>query len=116
MNNVKFQFFRGDTYERLITITNWDKNIDSIYFTVKHKDTDKEPVLQKTLGKGITKVDGNELTSTFLLTIDATDTDDMKTDYDYSFDVEIISSNIKKTIIKGTLTLTTDITKTINEV
>lgn len=116
MNNVKFEFYRGDTYQRTITIKGWENKIDSIYFTVKNKDTDKDPILQKTLGKGIIKVDGDNEASTFLLTIDATDTDNMKTNYEYKFDIEIISGKIKKTIIDGTLRLNTDITKTINEV
>ena len=47
--------------------------------------------------------------------INATDTDDLLTDYGYVFDIEIVSGSIKRTIVKGTITLTTDITQTINE-
>lgn len=116
MNDVKFEFYRGDTYERQITITGWNKKIDSMYFTLKQKDTDKNPILQKKIGDGIVKLESDEEKETYLLTINATDTDDFKSDTDYVFDIEIISSNIKKTIVKGTLTLMSDITKTINEV
>lgn len=116
MNNVKFEFYRGDTYSRTITINNWDKEIESMYFTLKEKETDKDFILQKKIGNGITKIDEDETKKIYLLTIDATDTDNFKCDTDYIFDVEIISGNIKKTIIKGILTLISDITKTINEV
>lgn len=116
MDNAKFEFYRGDTYERQITITGWNKEIDSMYFTLKKKETDKEPILQKKLGDGIIKIDSEEDKQKYVLTINATDTDNFKSDTDYVFDIEIISGNIKKTIVKGTLTLKSDITKTINEV
>lgn len=114
MNNLEWTWFRGDTYEKMINISGWDKEITQMYFTMKKEEKDKDIVLQKKLGNGITKVTDDEIES-YLLVINATDTDDLLTDYGYVFDIEIVSGSIKRTIVKGTITLTTDITQTINE-
>ena len=114
MNNIEWTWFRGDTCEKMINISGWDKEITQMYFTMKKEEKDKDIVLQKKLGNGITKVTNDEIES-YLLVINATDTDDLLTDYDYVFDIEIVSGSIKRTIVKGTITLTTDITQTINE-
>ena len=115
MNNLEWTWFRGDTCEKMINISGWDKEITQMYFTMKKEEKDKDIVLQKKLGSGITKVTDDEIES-YLLVINATDTDDLLTDYGYVFDIEIVSGSIKRTIVKGTITLTTDITQTINEV
>lgn len=114
MNNIEWAWFRGDTCEKMINISGWDKEITQMYFTMKKEEKDKDTVLQKKLGNGITKVTNDEIES-YLLVINATDTDDLLTDYGYVFDIEIVSGSIKRTIVKGTITLTTDITQTINE-
>ena len=114
MNNLEWTWFRGDTCEKMINISGWNKEIDQMYFTIKKEEKDKDIVLQKTLGNGITKVTDTEIES-YLLVIDATDTDDLTPDYGYVFDIEIVSGTAKRTIVKGTITLTTDITQTINE-
>lgn len=114
MNNIEWTWFRGDTCEKMINISGWDKEITQMYFTMKKEEKDKDIVLQKKLGNGITKVTDDEIES-YLLVINATDTDDLLTDYGYVFDIEIVSGSIKRTIVKGTITLTTDITQTINE-
>ena len=41
MDNVKFGFYRGDTYSRDFTIEGYENNIDDIHFTVKEVETDK---------------------------------------------------------------------------
>ena len=115
MNNIEWTWFRGDTCEKMINISGWNKEITQMYFTMKKEDKDKDIVLQKKLGNGIVKI-SNEETESYLLTIDATDTDELLTDYGYVFDIEIVSNSVKRTIVKGTITLTTDITQTINEV
>lgn len=114
MNNIEWEFFRGDTFEKLINISGWDKEITQMYFTMKKEENDKDIVLQKKLGDGIVKTSNEEVES-YLLTINATDTDELLTDYGYVFDIEIVSGTIKRTIVKGNVTLTSDITQTINE-
>lgn len=120
LTDVLFEFFRGDTYSRDFTLTGWSLSIDKVYFTVKEKVTDKNAILQKTLGNGITLMDETEEGKTFNLSICCTDTDEMKTDFEYVFDIEIHSiledgTVIKKTIITGILNLLPSSTRTCNE-
>lgn len=122
MVGVVFEFYRGDTYSRDFTIVGYTSPIDKVYFTVKENVEDKKPVLQKTLGNGIALVDEDEETNsrTYNLTICCVDTDNLKADYDYTFDIEIHSPGtadmpIKKTIITGTLKVKASATKTCNE-
>ena len=120
LTDVLFEFFRGDTYSRDFTLTGWSLSIDKVYFTAKEKLTDKNAVLQKTLNNGITLVEETEEGKTFNLSICCTDTDEMKTDFEYVFDIEIHSiledgTVIKRTIITGTLNLLPSSTRTCNE-
>jgi hypothetical protein len=120
ITDVLFEFYRGDTYTRDFTLTGWGLPISKVYFTVKEKVEDKNAVLQKKLGEGITLVEETEEGKTFNLTICCTDTDDLKAEYDYIFDIEIqsIGENgdvIKKTIITGTMNLIASSTRTCNE-
>lgn len=115
-----FEFYRGDTYSRSFSVSGWGHSIDKIFFTVKENEANKRFCLQKTLDNGITLMDTKEDgTKTYNLFICCTDTDKLKTDVDYSFDVEIHSivanDTIKKTIITGTLRLKASPTKTCNE-
>jgi len=115
---AKFNFVRGNTYTRDIEIKNYSK-INNIYFTVKEKEQDKNEILKKRLYDGISLVDETENSKTYNLLIDSSDTDNLKTDYDYYFDIKVITNTtskpIKLTIIKGTMTLVTDITRVFNE-
>ena len=83
--------------------------------------------LQKTLDNGITLVDiqyhgdGNIVSRTYNLLIEADDTEELKPDFDYSFDVEIVSpgvdnNDIKKTIITGIFRVNNTTTRNYNEV
>lgn len=120
ITDVLFEFFRGDTYSRDFVLTGWSLSVDKVYFTVKEKVTDKNAVLQKTLNNGITLMEETEDSKTFNLNICCTDTDEMKTDFEYAFDIEIHSTQengdvIKRTIITGTLNLLPSSTRTCNE-
>ncbi len=119
------EFYIGDTYSRDITILKYTKPITDMFFTVKINDNYKSFVLQKTLNNGITIVDegtneDGDYYRTYNLNIDATDTDNLKPDTDYTYDFEIISpgtsfASIKQTIITGIFRITNDTTKTFNE-
>ena len=119
--NILFEFYRGDTYQRDFTITGWSFPISKVFFTVKEDIEKKNFVLQKTLDNGITFVDETEDgTKTFNLKICCVDTDHMKVDTDYTFDIEIHSEGVngevlKKTIITGIVRLKGSATRTCNE-
>lgn len=120
MTDVLFEFYRGDTYSRDFTIAGWGLSVDKAYFTVKEKVTDKNAVLQKTLGNGITLMDETEEGKFFNLSICCSDTENLKTDFEYVFDIEIHSIKedgevIKKTIMTGTMNLLPSSTRPCNE-
>lgn len=109
MNNATMNFVKGDTYTRDFTISGYDNEIDEILFTVKNDENDKRYVLQKSFEDGITIVSDDDGVKTYNITIQANDTDNMKVDYDYYFAIKLftdeVGSDIEKTAIKGTLTL-----------
>ena len=118
MSNIvktNFNFIKGDTFTQGFTISNFDLDIDMIYFTVKEKSSDKNYVLQKRLGEGIKQDSDNKYR--YVLNIAADDTNNMKTNYNYVFDIEIIIEELKYTIVGGNLRLDDwDITSKANEV
>ena len=120
IEDAKFVFRKGDTYSRDFTITDYEFDIDKVFFTIKNNSSDKRPVLQKRLNDGITLVSDEDGVKTYNILINATDTDNMKVDYDYFFDIELLTtiaggSDIKQTPILGTLTLKEIATDTANE-
>lgn len=120
ITNAKFEFFIENTYSRDFTVSGWSLPIDGVFFTVKENEKNKRAVLQKTLKNGITLVSDEDGVKTYNLLIDNTDTERMKTDFDYFCDVEIQSIGtdgkvIPKTIIVGTLKLKPASTRKYNE-
>ena len=120
MENEVFEFVKGRTYDRDFTIVGYDKEIDKMLFTVCENEADKNYVLRKSLDNGITLTDTGETEHgesymDFNLLIKATDTDKMKTDKDYSFDITLYSGEDKIEVMSGILTLKGASTKTCNE-
>ena len=120
MTDVLFEFYRGDTYTRDFILKGWSFPVSNVYFTVKENVENKKACLQKTLNNGIVVADETEEGMVFNLRINSTDTDKLKADYDYVFDIEVHSDMgeeiIKKTLVTGTLRLFASATKTYNEV
>lgn len=115
MEKINFNYIKGDTYARGFRIEGLDVPIKQVYFTVKERSSDKNYVLQKTLDNGITQ--DEEIPNRYVLLIAADDTNDFKTNYDYVFDIQIVSDLFKKTIIGGNFRLEDwDITSKVNEV
>jgi len=125
MNNVIFEFHIGDTYTRDLTIDGYSADISNVFFSVKNNNADKRVILQKKLDDGITLIDvvydGDTIVSrTYNILINATDTERMKTDFEYPFDIQINTPGvgtdvIKKTIISGIFRLTDATTRVYNE-
>lgn len=115
MEKINFNYVKGDTYSRGFTIEGFEHSIKQVYFTVKEKSTDKNYVIQKRLTNGI-ELDP-DTPNRYVLTIEADDTNNMKTNFNYVFDIEIVTDSIKRTIIGGYLKLDDwDITSKVNEV
>ena len=120
IKDAKFEFFRGDTYTRDFSVSGWSLDVSKVYFTVKEKEENKIPVLQKTLNNGITLVAEENGKRTYNLLICCNDTEKMKANKDYYFDIEIHSPGangdvIKQTIITGILRLEASSTRACNE-
>jgi len=120
MIETEFNFVRGTTYSRNFNLTDYDANIDEMYFTVKESEKDRLPVIKKTLGNGITQLETEEEnTKSYNLLINSDDTENLQVDKPYYFDVKIVTygenTTIKKVIIKGTITLSANITWKYNE-
>lgn len=123
MDNVRFEFYIGDTYERNFVIKKYTSDIDEVFFSVKKDDLDKKTILQKTLDNGITIMDDVTDTDgrrrTYQLMINATDTEGLTPDVEYPFDIEIVTNKdddqLKRTIIKGIVVLRSATTRLWNE-
>lgn len=123
MNDVRFEFYIGDTYERNFIIKKYTSNIDEVYFSVKKSDLDKKVILQKKLEDGITIVEDIEENGirkrTYQLLINSNDTEELTPEIEYPFDIEIVTNeentSLKQTIIKGVVILTTATTRIWNE-
>lgn len=116
----KFEFYKGRTYTRDFTITDFTDPIDEMYFTSCENPKNRNYCLRKKLGNGITIVDEGVTEEgtpfkTFNLLIEATDTDHMKTNFEYGFDMVIISGTKKIHVMTGTILLNDVYTKTCNE-
>lgn len=120
MTDILFEFYRGDTYTRDFIVKGWSLPISNVYFTVKERVDNKKACLQKTLNNGITLVETTEEGHAFNLNICCTDTDCLKVDTDYVFDIELHAQvgeeTVKKTIATGILRLKASATRSCNEV
>ena len=119
MIETEFNFVRGTTYSRNFNISGYEEDINDIYFTVKESENDRLPVMTKKLGNGISLLSSEEDIKSYNLLIESDNTEKLKTNKPYYFDIKVISivnqKPIKKVIIRGTMTLITNITRAFNE-
>ena len=114
------EFYRGRTYSRDFTINDFTDQVDDIKFTACENPANKHYCLRKSLGKGIevvdtgTNEDGTTYT-TYNLTIEATDTDHLKANFEYGYDIVLYSGNDKHQLIEGKINLLSTFTKSCNE-
>lgn len=109
------EFTRGDThfvkFKRINSSGN-DIEIEpkAMYFTVKHNEYDEEFIFQKTIDNF--HKDENNF---WHFVIKAEDTENLEYG-DYFYDLEVITDDYTKTIAKGEITLTKEVTFKGNEV
>lgn len=109
---------RGDTVEIRFKRTTADGQVitekpDKMYFTVKESYYIKDLLFQKKLEDDSITYD--EQTNYYMLTINPEDTNDLSYK-EYVYDIEIIDGDKVKTIAKGTLKITEEVTFAENEV
>lgn len=108
---------RGDTYEFKFQRKNQNKKVitekpDKMFFTVKENYYLKDFLFQKRLEDNSITYD--EETNYYMLTINPEDTNDLSYK-DYVYDIEIIDGDKVKTIAKGKLKITEEVTFAENE-
>ena len=106
MEKLNLKIYKGQTYQRNFIISDFDYDINQIYFTVKEQPDNKYVALQKKLNDGIQLMDIDEKTGAkiYLLSIEPDDTENLKTTYNYGYDITIRAGNnnfIKEPIIMG---------------
>lgn len=109
---------RGDTFEFRFQRQTTDKQIittkpDKMFFTVKNNTYLQKALIQKKLEDNTITFD--EKTNYYHVTINPEDTNDLSYG-DYSYDIEIIDKGKVKTIAKGILRITDEVTFASNEV
>ena len=112
---IDYEFTRGDTYQLKkfrVTDKNGEvldlTNLEQLYFTVKRNANSSTVIFQKTIGNGIELGDDGY----YHITINSEDTNNLKYG-DYQYDIELKSNQltpIVKTLIKGTISLTDEVT------
>lgn len=109
---------RGDTFEFRFQRKNQNQEVitekpDKMYFTVKENDRTEDYLFQKRLDNNTISYD--EVSYYYNITIEPEDTDSLSYGT-YYYDIEIITNNKVKTIAKGQLSVTSEITFKSNEV
>lgn len=101
-DNFKIELTKFNTYALAVKFKNIKEDLTKAYFTVK-ENPDDEPILQKALGSGITKIDDKEYKSekTYKLQLESIDTQNFDIDVQYLYDLQVTIGSVVKTIISG---------------
>lgn len=110
-----FKYVRGDTYVRYFSIDKLQYSpITEIYYTVK-EDQHSKPLVIKTLGKGIELLSEDDEKWHYMLSLNCNCTDKLKAETRYMHDIQVVSDNVKQTLMKGELYLEKEVTTTYCE-
>ena len=107
-----YEMTRGDTFAFEVKVTENKEvvEVDEMFLTVKNNTFVEEAIIQKKLGSGVTLKD-----DAYYIVINPEDTDPLEYGR-YKFDIEFIVDGIKRTIEKGILSITDEVTASCNEV
>ena len=97
---------RGDTLSFGMEFVDFDQDLETAFFTCKKNYDDEQPVFQKSLGNGITKIE----TGKYVVRIAPEDTKDIDAGK-YYYDLEIGANSDIFTILKGVLDIEADVTR-----
>ena len=103
--NYQINMARGDTLSFGLEFEGLGQNLDSAYFTVKKNALDEEPIFQKSLNDGISKVEDYK----YIVRIAPEDTATLDAGQ-YAFDVQVSANGDVYTIMLGNLILSQDVT------
>lgn len=106
-DTLKLKFQRKTENQEVIF-----EKVDEMYMTFKASIYSEKILFQKSLNDGTITYDSE--TGYYHVVIEPEDTENLSYCKDYVFDVEITKGNTVKTIIKGTLNLTEEVTFACN--
>ena len=110
-----FKYIRGDTYVRYFSINKLQYSpITEVFYTVK-QDQNNKPLVIKTLGNGIELLSEDENAYHYILSLNCNCTDKLKSEIKYKHDIQVVSGDVKKTLMKGELYLEKEVTTTYCE-
>ena len=111
ITNFKISFTKGDTYALAVKFKDITEDLSSAFFTVK-ENPDDEPLIQKTLGAGIDKIDDRayKREKTYKLQIQAEDTANLEACVQYLYDLQVTIDNVVKTVLSGVFVVTHSVT------
>ncbi len=112
-NEFKIEYVKGDTYAFALKFKNITEDLSKAYLTVK-ENPDDSPLIQKSLGAGIDKIDDraykNEKTYKFQL--QPADTVNIEPKVQYLYDIQVTIGTVVKTVLHGIFILNSTITGT----
>lgn len=102
LNDFKISFIKGDTYALAVKFKNIKDDLGSAYFTVK-ENADDAPLVQKTLGAGISKIDDRAYKNekTYKIQLQSEDTANLEPLVQYLYDFRVTIGNVVQTILSG---------------
>lgn len=111
-NGFDIRFIKNNTYALLVTFKDIEEDLRSAFFTVKENPEDTTPVLQKTLGAGIFKVDDRayKKEKKYKVQIQAEDTSNLEAEVQYLYDLQVTIDNVVKTVASGLFVVSPTIT------
>lgn len=111
LNDYKISFTKGDTYALAVKFKNITSDLGSAYFTVK-ENADDEPLIQKSLGAGVTKIDDRSYKQekTYKIQLQSEDTADLEPLVQYLYDFRVAFGNVVQTILSGVFVVKHNVT------
>ena len=102
LNDYKITFTKGDTYALAVKFKNISSDLSSAYFTVK-ENADDAPLIQKTLGAGVSQIDDRAYKNekTYKIQLQSEDTANLEPLVQYLYDFRITVGNVVQTVLSG---------------
>jgi hypothetical protein len=111
INDFKINFTKGDTYAIAVKFKNIAEDLRTAYFTVK-ESPDDEPLIQKSLGAGISKIDDRKYKNekTYKVQLQAIDSANLEAGLQYLYDLQVSLDNVVKTVLSGVFVVNHSVT------
>ena len=112
-NEFKIEFTKGDTYALAIKFKNITEDLRLAFFSVKD-NPDDAPLIQKSLGAGIDKIDDRDYKNekTYKFQLQPADTVNLEAQTQYLYDIQVTIGNVVKTVLHGVFVLRNTISGT----